>query len=98
MTFLAVGDKEPGPKHLHDHLTLLTQGGLRVIIEDQETVFQAPSMIYINRDKEHTFIALEDMTVAYAIHALRNKDSGDILDPAMFPNGVTDSDVEQLVS
>jgi hypothetical protein len=44
-------------------------------------------MIYIRAGKEHRLEALEDNTVAYCIHPLRDPDgSGDILDPSMIPN------------
>jgi len=45
-------------------------------------------MIYIHKDKRHELQALTDDTVAYCIHALRDKDTGDILDPSMIPAGV----------
>jgi quercetin dioxygenase-like cupin family protein len=85
MTFLKAGDTELGHSHPHDHLTLLASGGLRVTIDDQETVFQAPHMIYIRRNQVHILTATEDNTVAFCIHALRDADTGDILDPDMVP-------------
>jgi hypothetical protein len=46
-------------------------------------------MIYIHKDKIHELVALEDNTVAYCIHALRNGEGvDDILDPSMIPQGV----------
>jgi hypothetical protein len=49
-------------------------------------------MIFIKADKKHMLEALEDNTVAYCIHALRDKDgSGDILDPSMVPDGVREA-------
>jgi hypothetical protein len=46
-------------------------------------------MIYIHKDKIHELVALEDNTVAFCIHALRDGNGvDDILDPAMIPEGV----------
>jgi quercetin dioxygenase-like cupin family protein len=46
-------------------------------------------MIYIKAGKVHELVALEDETVAYCIHALRDKDNNEILDPSMVPAGVS---------
>jgi quercetin dioxygenase-like cupin family protein len=89
MHFKNVGDMEMGHTHPFDHLTLLAAGSLKVTVEGKETVFKAPHMIYIHKDKIHELVALEANTVAYCIHALRNgNEVDDILDPAMIPAGV----------
>lgn len=89
MYFRKAGDTEFGHTHAFDHLTLLAHGSVLCKVEGQETTFTAPHMIYIHKDKLHEFVALEDDTVAYCIHALRSGDGvGDILDPAMVPKGV----------
>ena len=88
MHFRKAGDIEHGHKHQFDHLTLLAAGSLRVTVDGKTTEFKAPHMIYIHKDKQHELVALEDDTVAYCIHALRDKDDGDILDPSMIPAGV----------
>lgn len=89
MHFEKAGDIEIGHKHQFDHLTLLANGSLKVVVEGQETVFKAPHMIYIHKDKVHELTALEDNTVAFCIHALRDGNGvDDILDPEMIPKGV----------
>lgn len=88
MHFKSAGDIEHGHTHAFDHLTLLATGSLRVTVEGKTTDFKAPHMIYIHKDKNHELVALEDNTVAYCIHALRDKDSNEILDPSMIPAGV----------
>jgi len=88
MFFAHAGDIEHGHSHQFDHLTLLASGSLRITLEGKITDFKAPHMIYIQKDKEHELVALEDNTLAYCIHALRDRDSGDILDPSMIPDGV----------
>jgi quercetin dioxygenase-like cupin family protein len=89
MHFKKAGDIELGHTHSFDHLTLLASGTLKVTANGKETVFEAPNMIYINKDVRHELVALEDNTVAYCIHALRDGNGvDDILDPEMIPNGV----------
>ena len=47
-------------------------------------------MIFIHKDKNHAFTALEDNTVAYCIHPMRiGERVEDIVDPNMIPEGVT---------
>lgn len=86
MHFLKAGDIEHGHMHQFDHLTLLASGSLKVTVSGSSAVFVAPHMIYINKDKHHELVALEDNTVAFCIHALRDADIGDILDPSMIPD------------
>ena len=78
-----------GHTHQFDHLTLLATGKLKVTVEGVASEFTAPHMIYIHKDKVHELEALADETVAYCIHALRDKDSNEILDPLMVPAGVS---------
>lgn len=89
MHFQKAGDIEIGHTHQFDHLTLLAKGKLKVTVEDISTEFTAPHMIYIHKDKVHELEALTDETVAYCIHALRDKENNDILDPSMIPAGVS---------
>lgn len=88
MLFRAAGDTEQGHSHPFDHLTLLAKGSLRVTVDGLTTDFRAPHMIYIQKDKTHELVALENDTLAFCIHALRDKSTGDILDPAMIPAGI----------
>ena len=104
MHFRNAGDIEIGHTHAHDHLTLLASGRLQVKIGDKLTMFTAPHMILISKDNVHELVALENNTVAYCIHALRDADkSGDIVSPDMIPNGSTfaslikDGQIEPLV-
>ena len=97
MRFEKAGDVEFGHTHQFDHLTLLAKGKLMVTVEGVATEFTAPHMIYIHKDKVHELEALTDETVAYCIHALRDKDSGEILDPSMIPAGVSPLTMSQPV-
>ncbi len=89
MRFEKAGDIEVGHTHQFDHLTLLAKGKLKVTVEGVATEFTAPHMIYIHKDKIHELEALTDETVAYCIHALRVKETNEILDPSMIPAGVS---------
>jgi quercetin dioxygenase-like cupin family protein len=99
MSFAKAGDTEIGHTHHFDHLTLLAHGSLRVTVAGETTDFKAPQMIYIKAEVVHELVALEDNTVAYCIHALRNADGcGDILDPSMIPAGVDATKIAQSVT
>jgi quercetin dioxygenase-like cupin family protein len=88
MHFKKAGDTEIGHTHQFDHLTLLAKGKLKVTVEGNVSEFTAPHMLYIHKDKVHELQALTDETVAYCIHALRDKETNEILDPSMIPEGV----------
>lgn len=89
MYFKNKGDVEVGHTHQFDHLTLLANGSLKIVVDGVESVFKAPHMIYIHKDKVHELTALEDNTLAFCIHALRDGNGvEDILDPTMIPEGV----------
>lgn len=88
MYFRKAGNTEYGHTHAFDHLTLLAAGAVRITVEGTASEFTAPHMIFISKDKRHEITALVDDTVAYCIHAHRDMDTGDILDPSMIPAGV----------
>lgn len=89
MFFEKAGDHHAGHSHCFDHTTLLAKGQLRVRVNGKDTDFKAPHSIFIKAGVEHELTALEDDTIAYCIHALRDGDGvGDILDPASIPEGV----------
>lgn len=89
MHFLKAGDKEIGHSHVFDHLSLLTKGSLQVTVDGQVSVFKAPHMIFITKNKNHELVALEDDTLTYCIHALRDGDGvGDIIGDDMVPKGI----------
>ena len=89
MHFINVGDVEEGHTHPFDHLTLLAAGSLRVTVKGEVTDFKAPHMIYIKAEYNHELVALEDNTIAYCIHALRDGNGvDDIIDPLSIPLGV----------
>lgn len=88
MVFEKAGDANEGHTHNYDHVTLLAKGSVRVNVEGKSSEFTAPQMIYVQKGKIHNLEALEDGTIAYCVHALRDKDTGDILDPDQVPLGI----------
>jgi len=78
MHFEKAGDIEQGHSHPFDHTTLLSAGAIRLTLEGVARDFRAPDLLYIQKDKEHQLMALEDNTVVACIHALRDE-AGDIL-------------------
>jgi uncharacterized protein (UPF0218 family) len=88
MTFRKRGDTMAGHKHVFDHATMLSQGSLAVLVEGEETTFTAPAIIFIERNKIHKLIAMEDNTVASCIHAIRDGEAiEDIVSEDMIPKG-----------
>ncbi len=83
------GNVMQGHKHAYNHITLLAAGKLRVTVNGKVTDFTAPHMIFIHKDHEHHLEALEDRTLAYCIHAVRDKDTGEIIEGLGVPDGVT---------
>lgn len=69
------GDIAQTHAHTHDHQTLLAVGRLRVTTDQEVRVYQAPAILLITKGTHHRMEALEDGTVAYCIHALREGDT-----------------------
>jgi quercetin dioxygenase-like cupin family protein len=88
MYFAKAGDANEGHIHNYDHTTLLAYGSVRVHVDGKTTDFKAPQMIYIQAGKSHHIEALEDGTVAYCVHALRDANTEEIIDPSQVPLGV----------
>jgi len=80
MYFKNKGDVEQGHKHTYDHATLLSNGSVLVEMLDDDgnvehtKVFEAPNLIFINKNKNHRLTALVDNTVCACIHAIRTID------------------------
>jgi len=91
MEFAKTGDFMPGHTHTYDHMTLLAKGSVKVTVNEQDTIFNAPHIIFIHKDNIHRIEALEDNTVAYCINGVvqdnGNITDGDIIEPNTIPNG-----------
>jgi quercetin dioxygenase-like cupin family protein len=88
MHFVKAGDANEGHVHNYDHMTLLAYGSVRVHVDGNTTDFKAPHSIFITKGKSHFIEALEDGTIAYCVHALRDKNTEEILDPDQIPKGI----------
>jgi quercetin dioxygenase-like cupin family protein len=88
MYFAKAGDANEGHVHNYDHMTLLAHGSVKVHVGEDVTEFKAPHMIFIKAGKSHFIEAIEDGTIAYCVHALRDKDTAEILDPDQIPAGI----------
>lgn len=97
MHFKNAGDVEYGHTHNFDHMSLLATGKIKIEVEGKETIFTAPQMIFIHADKFHKVEALEDNTIVYCIHVVRDEE-GNIIDPSMLPDGVTPRDVMATIT
>jgi hypothetical protein len=86
MFFKNKGDTENGHKHTFDHATQVSHGSVLVEVLDDSgsvtssKVFESPTMVFIDKNKYHRLIALEDQTVCSCIHAIKTTD-GEIVDP-----------------
>lgn len=69
------GDIAGGHKHEFDHVSLLTQGTVRVEVEGYDPKeFTAPTFIIIKKEHEHDFVAMTDDVNWYCVFALRDLD------------------------
>jgi quercetin dioxygenase-like cupin family protein len=86
MHFVNAGDTILGHKHTFDHITLLAHGSLKIDIDGAETIYKAPALVMIRKDKRHELTALEDNTVAVCINGIRDGDGvADLIEPEMYP-------------
>ena len=85
MHFHKAGDVELGHSHQFDHVSFLSKGSMKIVVEGIEKTFTAPHMILVAKNKEHEMTALEDDTMMSCIHALRDLSDGDVLDPDQIP-------------
>jgi hypothetical protein len=77
---LKSGTISKGHKHHFDHVSLLTNGKVRVSVEGSTPKeFTAPTFIVIKKEYMHTFEALTDNVIWYCVFALRDVD-GEVTD------------------
>lgn len=81
MYFKHCGDVEEGHSHTYDHATLVSSGAVRYEVLDGPNGnvvaaknFYAPGFVFVEKEKYHRLVALEDKTVCACIHALRSID------------------------
>lgn len=80
--YLALPGDTNGGGHFHhfDHVSLLTQGRVRVEVDGcAPKEFQAPTFIVIKKEHRHKFTALTADVIWYCVFALRDVD-GNVTD------------------
>jgi quercetin dioxygenase-like cupin family protein len=97
MKFEKAGHRHKGHSHTFDHQSLLAAGSVECNVNGALSVHTAPTIIYIRAGLAHGFRALEDNTVMYCIHPLRDGERvEDIITPEMVPNGVMPLIIPQI--
>lgn len=79
MIFDKAGCTERGHSHSYDHLTFIERGKVGIEVAGRQAIYEAPCAIKIVAGEIHTIVAMEDGTVAYCLHALRDADNEEIL-------------------
>lgn len=92
MHFTKAGMRNVPHFHTRDHASLLAKGQAKLTINGKETVYTAPAMILVSKNYKHQFEALEDDTLIYCVHGLRDK-TGNIIDGEMLPNGLAPEEI-----
>lgn len=82
-----------GHAHPYAHISILARGKCKVAVNGKENIYDAdattwPVLVYIEKDLRHEITALSNDVVWCCIHAQRDKETGDIIDPEMVPDGV----------
>lgn len=86
MYFPKAGLMMEGHKHWFDHVTLVAHGAIRVSVNGVIRDYRAPCMLKIIAHAIHDITALEDETVCYCIHPIRQSGHvDDIVDPEHVP-------------
>ena len=95
MYFAKAGDEMPGHSHVYDHQTLLAHGSVRVTVGDVVKDYAAPYILTITKNKRHDLVALEDDTVCYCIHGIRD---GAGVEDIIDPDSYTDAEKFDLIA
>jgi quercetin dioxygenase-like cupin family protein len=69
----------PQHSHKYEHLSMLARGSVHVLRDGEDAgLFYAPTGITIPAGCKHTFRTLEDNTVIYCIHNIKDAESVEI--------------------
>lgn len=76
-----IGSCNIGHEHAFDHVSLLTEGTVKIYVENNEPKeFSAPTFIVIRKQHKHKFEAVTDKAVWYCVFALRDFEGQPIQD------------------
>ena len=77
--FAKAGDTFQGHIHTFDHVSFLTRGSVRVMVDGLTTDYAATNFIVVDKNKEHSLQALEDNTEWWCVFAVRDT-NGEVAD------------------
>jgi quercetin dioxygenase-like cupin family protein len=92
MEFQKTGDKCEGHAHTYNHVSLLASGSIKATTlgdSEKTEIHVAPKLIFIAKNIQHEFEALEPKTVLCCIHAVRDGNSVDSIAPGGLPSYIT---------
>ncbi|MCS5589013.1 MAG: hypothetical protein NZ824_03485 [Candidatus Thioglobus sp.] len=97
MISLDKGDIYEGHTHKFDHIHLLSVGEVKIIINGEESIFKAPTQIFIKKGLMHSMECLSDNSVGTCIHPIRNGNRvEDIYDASLCPDYVEDEEALKI--
>lgn len=83
------GSVVPQHSHRFAHTTLLAMGKIHAWAGEEDLgILVAPCPILIKAKVKHTFQALEDHTLLYCIHNIRDRDGVEIHEEHQLPNSL----------
>lgn len=74
--------------HKYDHLSILAQGSVEVMVDGNKEILHAPACLAIEANKHHGVKALTDV-VWYCIHATSCVDEDEIDEVLIAPGNIT---------
>lgn len=82
-----------GHAHPFAHISILCRGKAKVTVNGKDSIYDAdaagwPVLVYVEKDLRHEITALSDDVVWCCVHAQRDKEIGDVIDPDMVPDGI----------
>jgi len=93
MISLKKGEVHEGHSHTFDHTHLLSVGKVKLTIDGCESVFEAPTQIFIKRGLDHSMECISEESVGTCIHVIRNgMRVEDIVDPKSLPSYTEDEE------
>jgi quercetin dioxygenase-like cupin family protein len=85
--FIPAGSLLVQHQHNYDHLSVVAKGRVKVLIDDEVKVFDAPYCLNIEKGKNHSVLAVTDV-VWFCIHATDEKDPSKIDEVLIKKEGV----------
>jgi len=74
--------------HKHDHLSILAQGSVEVLVDGEKQVLHAPACVTIEANRHHGVKSLTD-AIWYCVHATACVDEDEIDEVLIAPGDIT---------